>query len=229
MPEVCILIPAFNEEETIGKVIDNIPFQRLKDEGYQVDVLVVNNNSTDQTARIAASKGARVITEPVPGKGKAMRKGFEATGADFVVMMDADNTYSPVYVPEILKKLHDHPVVIGSRLRGGWERGAIKPLNVVGNFLLTMLANILYQSRISDVCTGFWGIRQEVIPNLELSLNGFQFEAELFSQLAKNNYKIGEIPIYYRCRPNHPKLASVRDGAKIAWTLIAHRFHRNGK
>jgi dolichol-phosphate hexosyltransferase len=228
MPTVCILLPALNEEETIGKVIDNIPFQQIQHDGYNVEVLVVNNNSIDHTAQVAKAKGARVITELSPGKGRAVRTGLASTSADFIIMFDADNTYSPVYIPEMLELLDKgYPVVIGSRLRGGWEKGAIKPLNVIGNLCLTFLADILYRSTISDVCTGCWGIRHEVVSKLNLSVNGFQFEAELFSKLAKGKYKIAEIPIYYKRRPNHPKLASIRDGLKIGWTLISRRFRKS--
>ena len=228
MPCVCILLPALNEEETIGKVIDNVPVAILNNIGYQVEILVVNNNCTDHTAQIAEAKGARVILENRPGKGRAVRTGFENCNADFIIMLDADNTYSPEYIPDMLKKLQTYPVVIGSRLRGSWEKGAIKPLNVIGNYLLSIMASILYGSKISDVCTGCWGIRREVVIGLGLSVDGFQLEAELFSQLAKRHYKIADIPIHYKKRPNHPKLASIRDGVKIGCTLINRRFNSKG-
>ena len=86
------------------------------------------------------------------------------------------------------------------------------------------MANILYGTRISDVCTGYWGLRGEVIPNLNLSANSFDFEAELFSQVAKKGYHIGEVPIYYRRRQTPPKLSSLKDGLRIGWALITRRF-----
>jgi dolichol-phosphate mannosyltransferase len=85
------------------------------------------------------------------------------------------------------------------------------------------MANILYRTRISDLCTGYWGFKGEVIPKLCLSAEGLNFEAELFTQIVKNGYSIGELPIYYR-RPTPAKLSSIKDGLRIGWTLMIGRF-----
>ena len=224
---VCIILPTLNEELTIGNVIDEIPRQALEREGYQVDVLVVDGNSSDRTREIAQEKGATVIVQPRRGKGRQMRTALGSVKADFIFMLDADYTYPAGYIPDMLKILRqDYPVVIGSRLKGQWEKGAIRRLNVVGNILLTLMANILYRTKISDVCTGFWGMRGEVIPKLNLSANGFQFEAELFTQLAKQGYPIAEVPIYYRRREAKTKLSRIKDGIKIGWMLISRRFRQ---
>ncbi len=224
---VCIILPALNEELTIGKVIDEIPWQTLEREGYQVNVLVVDGNSSDRTRQIAQEKGATVIIQPRRGKGRAMRTAIDSVKADFIFMLDADYTYPASHIPDMLKILsQDYPVVIGSRLKGRREKGAIRRLNIVGNILLTLIANILYRTRISDVCTGYWGMRGEIIPNLNLSANGFQFEAELFTQLAKQGYLLAEVPIYYRRREAKTKLSRIKDGVKIGWMLIARRFRR---
>lgn len=223
-PSICIILPALNEELTIGKVIDEIPKQILEREGYQVEVLVVDNNSSDQTGQVAQAKGARVITESRRGKGRAIRTALASVKADFVFMLDADYTYPATHIPEMLRVLQDYPVVIGSRLRGQREKGAIRGLNIVGNFVLTLIANVLYRTRISDLCTGYWGMRGEVIPNLKLQVEGFQLEAELFTQLAKKGYRIAEVPIHYRRRQTEAKLNRIKDGIKIGWTLIARRF-----
>ena len=225
MLRVCIILPALNEEQTVGKVIDDIPRKQMEKRGCQVQVVVVDNNCTDRTRQVAESRNARVITENRPGKGRAVRTALELCRADYYFLLDADYTYSPVYIQDMLKILvRGCPVVIGSRLKGGWEKGAFKPLNIAGNILLTTLASILYQIKISDVCTGFWGIRGEIVPALDLSADGFQFEADLFSQLARKNLRIAEVPIYYRRRVNQPKLVSIRDGLKIGWTLVSRRF-----
>jgi glycosyltransferase involved in cell wall biosynthesis len=121
--KVSIILPALNEAGTIGKVIDEIPTQALKQAGYSVEVLVVDNSSTDQTAQIAREKGARVITEPRRGKGRAVRTAFEQVRADFVFMLDADYTYPATYIPDMLKLLNQgYSVVIGSRLKGQREK-----------------------------------------------------------------------------------------------------------
>ena len=223
--DICIILPALNEGPTIGKVIDEIPKQALEREGHQVEVLVVDNNSSDRTRQIAEEKGARVITELRRGKGRAMRTALASVKADFVFMLDADYTYPATYIPEMLRFLkQDYSVVIGSRLRGQREKGAIRGLNIVGNLILTIMANILYRTRISDLCTGYWGMRGEVIHGLKLQTEGFQFEAELFSEVAKKRYRIAEVPIYYRRRPTEAKLNRIKDGVRIGKTLIAKRF-----
>ena len=116
----------------------------------------------------------------------------------------------------MLEVLKEYPVVIGSRLKGKRQKGALRRFNLIGNHLLTVLANLLYGTRISDLCTGYWGFRREVIQNLNLTSDGFQLEAELLTQLAKKGYKIGEIPILYRARTGKAKLSILRDGLRIA-------------
>jgi glycosyltransferase involved in cell wall biosynthesis len=104
--KVSIILPALNEAETIGKVIDEIPQRALEQAGYSVEVLVVDNGSTDQTAQIAQEKGARVITEPRKGKGRAVRTAFEQVNADFVFMINSDYTYPATYIPDMLNLLN---------------------------------------------------------------------------------------------------------------------------
>lgn len=104
--KVSIILPALNEAETIGKVIDEIPQQALAQEGYNVEVLVVDNGSTDQTAQIAREKGARVISEPRRDKGRAVRTAFEQINADFVFMLDANYSYPATYIVDRLNLLN---------------------------------------------------------------------------------------------------------------------------
>ena len=225
MSKVCIILPTLNEEEAVGRVIDEIPVRDLAEEGYAVKVLVVDGNSQDRTREIAEAKGAEVIIESRKGKGRAMRTAFDTVDADFIFMLDADYTYPATYIPEMLDILQrDCAVVIGSRLKGQIEKGGMSRLNVIGNHLLTLMANVLYKTKISDLCTGYWGLRSEVIPNLNLTADGFDFEADLFSQVARKGYRIGEIPINYRRRQSPAKLNSIKDGLKIGRALISKRF-----
>ncbi len=221
---ISIILPAYNEELTIGKVIDEIPRQVLEREGYQVDILVVDSNSNDRTQQIAQEKGARVIIEPRRGKGRAVRTALSEVKANFIFMLDADYTYPATYIGDMLKILNDFPVVIGSRLKGQREKGAMRRLNLIGNYLLTWLANILYRTKISDLCTGYWGFRREVIQNINLMSEGFQLEAELLTELTQKGYAIAEIPIYYRCREGKAKLSGLKDGIRIAWMLLHRKF-----
>lgn len=225
--EICIVLPALNEETTIGKVIAEVQQQLLNEKGYKVTILVVDNNSTDRTAEVAREKGAKVIVEPRKGKGRAVRTAFEQINADFVFMLDSDYTYPATYIPEMLTLLEQGcPIVIGSRLKGKLEPGAMSRLNLIGNHLLAWLASILYWKKISDLCTGLWSFRGDIIKTLNLTACGFEFEADLFAQLAKKEYPMAEIPIRYRPRPTETKLKSITDGFKIGWHLLTRRFSR---
>lgn len=223
---VAIILPALNEEASIGKVIDEIPVCLLENKGYKVEILVVDGGSSDKTQDIVLSKDARLIVEERSGKGRAVRTAFEQVTADYVIMADADFTYPMTDIPEILALLETEDVVIGSRLKGELTPGAMPRLNIFGNHLLTILANVLYRTDISDLCTGYWGFRKEVIDNMALQVNGFQFEAELYTELARKRYRIAEVPISYRPRFGRAKLNSIRDGWKIGWLLVKRRLSR---
>ena len=225
-PRVFIIIPTLNEGETIGKVIDEIPRSTLEQAGYLVSVLVADGKSTDKTRQIAEQRGAKVIIEPRKGKGTAVQTALKSVEADFIFILDGDYTYPATYIPDMLALLNDKPVVIGSRLKGKREKGAMTRLNIIGNYLLSLLATMLYQKKISDVCSGYWGFRSEVLQDMDIRPTGFELEAKLFSRLARKDYPIAELPIDYRKRANQPKLNPLRDGIKIAWTLINRRFRR---
>jgi glycosyltransferase involved in cell wall biosynthesis len=225
-PETLIILPALNEAPTIGRVIDEIPREALEGAGYKVRLLVVDGNSTDRTRQIAQEKGASVVIERQRGKGVAVTRALASAQADFIFMLDADYTYPAGYIPDMLKLLESHQAVIGSRMRGRREKGAMSRLNLVGNFLLSLIATVFYGKRVSDVCSGFWGLRGEVIRNLKLRATAFDLEAELFSQLVRRGNKLAEVPVDYRRRHSPPKLRSLRDGTRIGWALITRRFRR---
>jgi dolichol-phosphate mannosyltransferase len=222
---VSIIIPALNEEMTIAQVIDEISQAGIQSRGYKVEVLVVDNNSTDRTREIAREKSVRVVIEHIKGKGRAVRTALESVSGDFVFMLDADYTYPATYIPSMIDILQDgHDVVMCSRLKGKIEDGAMSKMNLLGNRLLTWMANTLYKTRISDLCTGYWGFTRDVINSLKLDAEGFELEATLFAEIARLGYRIGEVPINYRRRLTPDKLNSLKDGLRIGWMLLTRRF-----
>ena len=228
MKKVSVVLPALNEEEVVGRVIDEIPIKELESKGYETEIIVVNNGSSDKTAEIAAAHGARVIEEPSRGKGRAIRTGFGAVSGDFVFMLDSDFTYPAGYITQMVELLDGgYDVVIGSRLNGSVEHGAMKRLNLVGNHLLAFLANLLYGTRVSDLCTGFWGFKVEVLRSLNIDAVGFELEANMLIEVAKRGYKIGEVPIQYRRRATASKLGSIKAGYGIGKMLVRKRFSRS--
>lgn len=225
MKKVSVVLPALNEEEAVGKVIDEIPVEELAAKGYQIEIIVVDNGSTDKTAEIAAAQGAMVISEPNRGKGRAIRTGFKAVSGDFVFMLDSDFTYPAGYITQMVELLDGgYDVVLGSRLRGAVEHGAMKRLNLIGNHLLAFLANLLYRTKVSDLCTGLWGFKVDVLRSLNLDAIGFELEANILIEVAKHKYRIAEVPIEYRKRATASKLGAIKSGWVIGRTLLRKRF-----
>ena len=224
METVAVVIPTLNEERSIGKVIDNVPVDDLLNNGLKTVVYVIDGQSTDNTREIALEKGAQLILEGNKGKGSAIQTAFKSITADYTIMVDGDNTYPIEMALDMIRLLKTNDVVIGSRLKGVIEPGAMTKLNVVGNTLLSLLALMLFGTHISDVCTGFWGYRGDVIQRFELVAPGFEIEADMFAECVRRGLRIAEIPITYRAREDQPKLASLRDGAKIGLFLCKRRF-----
>ena len=224
METVAVVIPTLNEEYSIGKVIDDVPVADLLQNGLETAVYVIDGQSTDKTREIAVEKGAQVILEERQGKGSAIQTAFKSITADYAIMVDGDDTYPIEMATAMTRLLKNYDVVIGSRLKGTIEPGAMTRLNVVGNVLLSLLARALFGMRISDVCTGFWGFRRDAIERLELVASGFELEVDMFAECARKGLRIAEIPITYRARVDQPKLASVRDGLRIGAYLLRKRF-----
>jgi glycosyltransferase involved in cell wall biosynthesis len=227
MEQVAFVIPTLNEASSIGKVLDRIPVGELREEGYDTSVYVIDGLSVDNTRDIAAEKGAQLVLEKRKGKGIALQTAFESVSADYVIVSDGDNTYPLDVTPEMVRLLQTNDVVIGSRLKGSIEPGAMTRLNVVGNILLTVIARLLFNAHISDVCSGLWGYRGHAIRGLELSAEGFAIEADMFVECARNGFCMAELPITYRARgASRAKLSSLRDGLKIAAFLFKKRLNQ---
>lgn len=218
MKHVTFLIPAYNEEQSIGSLLEEIYNYK------RPQVLVVDNNSQDGTADIVKKSGARLISEKEQGKGHAIRKGFENIQSDFVIMLDADNTYDPQEAQKLLQPLlqGEADVVMGCRLNQNMEEGSVTRFNLIGNRILSKVATVLF-SRVSDVCTGYWAFKKEVIDYLlkeGIDSPGFDLEVEMFSKIARAGYTIKEVPIHYKKRMDDPKLNSVVDGALIFRRMV---------
>ena len=220
MEHVAFVIPTLNEAPSIGVVIASIPMAELAESGYEAAVYVVDGRSVDHTREIAADKGAQVLLEERKGKGIALQTAFKAIEADYIIIVDGDNTYPISVAPEMLRLLQTFDVVIGSRLKGVTEPGAMTTRNAVGNTLLTLLARSLFRIHVTDVCTGLWGYRGDAIRRLELEARGFEIEVDMFSECARHRLRMVELPIRYRARVDQAKLASFRDGVKIGAFLV---------
>jgi len=227
--KVAVLIPTLNEEATIGCVIDRIPVDQLSSEGYDAVVYVIDGDSEDATQQRALERGAKILPVKQPGKGAAMQHAFASINADYFIMIDGDNTYPPERITDFVRLLETYDVVLGSRLKGRIEEGAMTRTNILGNRALTLMARILFRKTITDLCTGFWGYRGRVIDDMALVAQGFEIEADMFVECARHGFKIGELAIDYSKRVDQPKLSSISDGLKIGLFLLKRWMMSGGQ
>jgi glycosyltransferase involved in cell wall biosynthesis len=218
---VSFLIPAFNEEATIGEVLDRI--QRLD---LDKQVIVVDDGSVDATAAIAETKGAVVVRQPNRGKGAAIRAAVPLVDGEIAVIQDADMEYDPAEVPELIDPIVRGvaDVVFGSRLRGGRPQRAYLFWHLVGNRVLSLLTNVLYNTTISDMETGYKAFRAEVLRSLDLREDDFAIEPEITGKVCKRKLRVYELPIsYYGRTYAEGKKITWRDGVKALWVLVRVR------
>ena len=219
--KVSFLIPAFNEAATIGEVLERIAGLPL-----DTQVIVVDDGSTDDTAAIARAAGATVISQANAGKGAAIRTAIAYAEGEIAVIQDADMEYDPAEVPELIEPIvrGAADVVFGSRLRGGKPQRAHLFWHLVGNRFLSLLTNVLYNTTLSDMETGYKAFRLDVLRSLDLRENGFGLEPEITAKVCKQGLRIYELPIsYYGRTREEGKKITWRDGFRAIWVLIRIR------
>ena len=219
---VSFLIPAFNEEATIGEVLE-----RIASLGLDTQVIVVDDGSRDRTAEIAEQHGATVIRQANAGKGAAIRAAIGAMDGDIAVIQDADMEYDPAEVPELIEPIVRGvaDVVYGSRLRGGKAQRAYLFWHLVGNRFLSLLTSVLYNTTLSDMETGYKAFRADLLRSLDLRENRFGIEPEMTGKICKRKLRIYELPISYYGRTfEEGKNITWRDGFRAIWVLLRVRF-----
>ena len=214
-----ILLPAYNEEATLGELIDNI-----REYCPGCKILVVDNNSTDKTGRIATSKGATTLNELRQGKGHAVRTGIRFVETPYTIMMDADNTYPAFFIRPLLSYLiQGFDVAIGAREQK--DSNSMSQANRIGNRVLTLEARILYSHKVHDLCSGMWGFRTDVLKKFDLTSTGFTLEADFLVNACKSDCSIISMPITYRARANGSQSSlHLKDGLKIGWFLLRRKL-----
>ena len=217
-PTVAVLLPCYNEEVTIGKVVRD-----FKASLPQADIYVYDNNSTDRTADIAASEGAIVRKEPRQGKGNVIRAMFEDIDADVYIMSDGDDTYPADAAPAMVDKLLEgYDMVIGDRLSSTYFQENKRPFHNFGNRLVRDSINGLFHANVTDIMTGYRAFSFTFVKTYPVLSRGFEVETEMTIHSLNNNLRLFEMPIQYRDRPEGSvsKLDTVGDGIKVMSTIF---------
>ncbi|HFI0139284.1 TPA: glycosyltransferase family 2 protein [Streptococcus suis] len=213
--KLAVLLPAYNEEVTIEKVVTD--FKRALP---TADIYVYDNNSKDRTSELAKQAGAIVRFEPRQGKGNVVRSMFREIDADYYIMVDADDTYPAFEVEKLLEPLRSGQadMTIGDRLSNGtYAKENKRGFHGFGNNLVKNLINLIYKGNYEDIMTGYRGFNKLFVKNFPVLSPGFEIETELSIHALDKRFKLVEVPITYQDRPegSESKLNTFSDGFKV--------------
>ncbi len=220
MEKIAVLIPCYNEELTIEKVIKD-----FKKELPDADIYVYDNNSKDKTYEIAKNAGAIVRRENRQGKGNVVRTMFREIDADIYVMVDGDDTYPAEFVHQLIEPVRNNEadMAIGDRLSNGTYQQQIKKnFHEFGNNLVRKSINILFNNKLKDIMTGYRVFSRMFVKNMPVMSPKFELETEMTLFALDKKFRIKEIPIVFRERPDgsESKIDTVSDGMKVIKTII---------
>jgi len=224
-PLLSVVIPVYNEKDTIEEILSRVAAVPVRKE-----IIVVDDCSTDGTRAMLADIQSRIpfrlfLQERNQGKGAALRRGFAEVAGDLVVIQDADLEYSPEEYPELISLICEGraDVVYGSRFLG--RHRVFLFTHYLGNRVLTLLTNVLYNTMLSDMETCYKVMRTEVLRSFSLRSDGFGIEPELTAKIFKRGYRVYEVPITYDGRGyDEGKKITWRDGVVALWVLLRYRF-----
>jgi glycosyltransferase involved in cell wall biosynthesis len=231
-PLVSLIVPAFNEAANVEDVLERVLALPLRSE-----VIAVDDGSSDATPdilrRFGESHGITVVHhERNRGKGAAVRTGIARSTGDIVLIQDADMEYDPADVVDLIRPIVEGyaDVVYGSRLTGGRPQRAYMFWHLVGNRLLALLTNLLWNTTLTDMETGYKAFRGEIVRSFELTEDDFRIEPEMTANVLDRRLRLYQLPIaYYGRTPDEGKKISWRDGLPAVWTLLKLRFRSRAR
>ena len=219
MPKIAVLIPCYNESKTISKVVSDYQYALPT-----ADIYVYDNNSKDDTDKIASEAGAIVRYERRQGKGNVIRTMFREIDADCYIMIDGDDTYPAENAAEMCRLVLEEKVdmVIGDRLSSTYFEENKRPFHNFGNSLVRGLINKLFHANVKDIMTGYRAFSKPFVKHFPVLSQGFEIETEMTIHALDKNFYIKEVPVKYRDRPEGSvsKLNTYSDGIKVLKTIV---------
>ncbi len=226
MDRIAVLIPCYNEEKTVQKVVND--FRAVLPEAT---IYVYDNNSSDRTAELAAAAGAVVRHEYQQGKGNVIRRMFREIDARVYVMTDGDDTYPAEYARQMVDQVLNHQadMVVGDRLSSTYFTENKRPFHNFGNSLVRGTINRLFHTEIKDIMTGYRAFSYQFVKTFPVLSKGFEIETEMTIHAADKNLQVDNVVIEYRDRPegSESKLNTYSDGAKVLMSIA--KLYRNYK
>lgn len=223
VPRVSVVIPTLNESKNLPYVLPRIP-------SWVHEVIIVDGRSHDDTIDVACQlfPEARVVMEPEPGKGVALRAGFKAATGDIIVMLDADGSMAPEEIPVFVAAIMaGADFVKGSRFMQGGGTDDMEFHRRLGNWGIMIFARMLFGGRYSDFCYGYCAFKRSALEKLDLRSTGFEIETEMNVRALQMKFKIAEVPSFeYPREYGDSNLHAVRDGLRIAWIMLKEYFGR---
>ncbi len=217
--KLAVVIPCYNEEITIGKVIQDFRTQ-LPD----AIIYVFDNCCSDRTAEISQSMGARVIPEARQGKGYVVESMLASVNADLYVLVDGDDTYPAERIHDLLDPVRNGKadMTVGARLEKN-TADSFRPMHVFGNRLVCNLINKIFHASLTDIMSGYRAFNRKVVQRIPIVSSGFEVETEFTVQMLYYNLKVMEIPVPYRGRPKGSvsKLRTLPDGIRVVWKIFS--------
>jgi len=224
--KVSVIMPVYNEESTIEEIV-----RRVKAVEVATEILVIDDGSTDGTRDILEKMNddeqLRVILhDRNRGKGAAVRTGFQHATSEVFLIQDADLEYDPRDIPSLIRPIEEDiaDVVYGSRFLGG-PRRSVMFWHMVANRMLTFMTNLLYNTILSDMETGYKVFKREIVDGMQIHANSFDFEPEFTAKILKKKVRLYEVPISFNPRDyDEGKKIGMRDAFQAVWTLLKYRF-----
>lgn len=220
--KLSVIIPAYNEIDTIGEVLDKVRAVEIEKE-----IIVADDCSTDGTLEFLRTQHDVKLVEHTCnlGKGTSIRAALELATGEIIVIQDADLEYDPRDFPKLIQPILDGKadMVYGTRFISGRPR--MRLANYLANKLFALIATLLYRTKVTDEATCYKAFRAEVIKSLDLRCRRFEFCPEVTARLLKRGYRYAEVPIWYQARTRaQGKKITWKDGIECIWTLVKYRF-----